>query len=92
MADHVDNSTPVADTSTRLDRFHVSICNHYNDWEGVSKFFALKALGTLSRITGKRYELPARIKDDLDTCTVDFGGIQQRMGNAFVVSTMFTFK
>jgi hypothetical protein len=91
MADHVDNSTPVADASTRLDRFHVSICKYYNDWEGDSKFFALKALGTLSRIADKRYELPARIQDDLDTCTVDFGGIQQRIGNAFV-STMFTFK
>ena len=92
MADHVDESTSVADMSTRLDRFHVFICKHYNKWERDSKFYALKTMGTLSRITGKRYKLPARIKDDLDTCTVDFGGIQQRMGNSYAVSTMFTFE
>lgn len=89
MVDHVDVSNPMAGKFVeKLDRLYcmIMICC------GDAKFFALKALGSLTRLTDKRYTLPARVKDELDHCTVDFGETQRRLGNAFTVSKMFTFE
>jgi hypothetical protein len=93
MVDHVDpNQVVVADIRKRLDEFHGFILTHYDTWQGDSKFYAIKSLGRLSIITGKRYNFKdERIKDDIDTCGVDFGEMQERLQSAYHVTSMFTF-